>query len=113
MSGEAGVRQCCLDPSTFSHREGDIARAMGLSGEDASRVRKYVEDLLKQSPPPKVSEALERIWARDCGNLSLEQRIYATFILGVSIYGSMVQEYLIRSMSSREAKGASGGRRSP
>ncbi|WP_148706355.1 hypothetical protein [Aeropyrum camini] len=113
MDEEAGGGQCCLDPSMFSHRQGDIAKALSLNDEEAVRVKKYVEDPLKQRPPPKVSEALERIWSRDCASLSLRQRIYATFILGISIYGSIVQEYLIRSMSSMEAKGASGGGRSP
>lgn len=96
-----GGESCCLDKERLRHEEDNIGRALGLSDDDVKKVKEYVDGLSGEKR--RVSELLEAVWSDDCGRLTLEQRIYATFLLGVNLYGSLVREYILRVV------GASGG----
>lgn len=92
---------CCLEKSVLRHEEDNIGRALGLSEEEVKKVREFVDSI--SSRRLRVSQLLEVIWTNECTSLKLEQKIYATFLLGVNLYGSLVRDYLIR------AAGVQGG----
>ena len=82
---------CCVDKSVFSHDLEDVSQALGLSKEEEEAIRRVINDVLRGDRRMKISEMIEYIWTSKCPDLSLNARIYATFRLGMEVYGILVQ----------------------
>ena len=93
----------CIDVGRIDHEKTDIYEALGLEASDRDMVVKIVDEAIKMR---RVSEMIEYIWGRRCGDLSLEARIYATLRLGMDLY-AMVLESVISSRGAEKGGEAS------
>jgi hypothetical protein len=85
-----------------------VAEALGLSREEAERVKRLVSELgerLKRGA--KVSQLLEEIWAgKRCESMSLEERIFATFLLGAEVQTTIILSLVSLSRGKGEESGS-------
>ena len=100
-----GKDYCCLDKSLFSHDMEEVSRALGVSRDEEEAVKRIINEVLRgDGRRMRISEMIEYIWSSKCGELSLNARIYATFRLGMEVYGALI-EGVIKSL---EGAGGSG-----
>ncbi len=101
-------RRCCLSPEDcvsikFKHEEKEVYAALGLSKEEAERVNDMLIKMMKEEK--LVSRVLEKIWDPENCDLPVNQRIYATFRLGVEVYNLVISEVLAIVLSGGEGVG--------
>lgn len=87
----------------FNHGEKEVYMALGLSKDEADMVNDMILKMMKEEK--LVSKVLEKIWSEEGCNLSINQRIYATFRLGVEVYNLVISEVLAIVLSGGEGVG--------
>jgi len=105
--GEA-ERRCCLKPEDclslkFRHGEKEVYAALGLTREEADEVNEMILRIMREEK--LVSKVLEKIWDPENCDLTLNQRIYATFRLGVEVYNLVISEVLALVLPGGEGVG--------
>lgn len=82
MDGACG--DCCVPRDTFKHDRKEVWAALGLDRDEADEVKNLINKVLEEER--LVSRIMERIWGEGGCRLSLQAKIYATFLLGVEVY---------------------------
>ncbi len=101
-------RSCCLKEDdcikvSFKHDEKEVYAALGLTREDAERINEMLLKLMREEK--LVSKVLEKIWDPENCDMEVNQRIYATFRLGVEVYNLVISEVLSIVLSGGEGVG--------
>ncbi len=101
-------RSCCLKENgcvrlAFRHEEKEVYAALGLSREEAERINEMLLKLMREEK--LVSKVLEKIWDPENCEMEVNQRIYATFRLGVEVYNLVISEVLSIVLSGGEGVG--------
>ncbi|MEB3774196.1 MAG: hypothetical protein GSR86_04640 [Desulfurococcales archaeon] len=85
---------CCIDPGKLDHSREEIYEALGISGEAKEKISRVIEEALSRA---KISEMIQHIWHDSCEDLTLEERIYATFRLGMDVYSLLLEAIIEKS----------------
>ncbi len=93
---------CCIDSEKLDHGKGEIYEALGLARDDKDKVEKVLQEAINRR---RISEMIEHIWVSKCGDLTLEEKVYATFRLGMEIY-ALLLDAVIKSKEAEEVEKA-------
>ena len=98
--------ECCIPRNTFKHSKKEIWAALGLDKKEADEVKRLINEFLEEEKV--ISRIIEKIWGDGECRLTLQARIYATFMLGVEVYDMILVNVMKSIELSSEELGSEG-----